>query len=77
MTMIVTSPMKLVKVRYSSYFTLKLQTHRYKDIPSRSQTKKHDEESVTSGKRDESPILKKAPVTLQLRSKFDPATFDI
>lgn len=31
-------------------------------------TKKHDEESVASSKRDDSPILKKASVSLQLRS---------
>ncbi|KAF8631208.1 hypothetical protein AX15_002539 [Amanita polypyramis BW_CC] len=37
------------------------------DIPPRVQAKKHDEESVASGKRDESPILKKAAATLQLR----------
>ncbi|KAM6495663.1 Not1 N-terminal domain, CCR4-Not complex component domain containing protein [Amanita muscaria] len=37
------------------------------DIPPRAQSKKHDEESVASSKRDESPILKKAAVTLQLR----------
>lgn len=32
-------------------------------------TKKHDEESVASSKRDDSPILKKASVSLQLRSQ--------
>ena len=37
------------------------------DLPSRP-TKKHDEESVASSKRDDSPILKKASVSLQLRS---------
>ncbi|KAF8640034.1 hypothetical protein AX17_001276 [Amanita inopinata Kibby_2008] len=37
------------------------------DIPPRVQTKKHDEESITSSKREESPILKKASVSLQLR----------
>jgi hypothetical protein len=37
------------------------------DPPSRP-TKKHDEESVASSKRDDSPILKKASVSLQLRS---------
>ncbi|KAJ7591421.1 Not1 N-terminal domain, CCR4-Not complex component-domain-containing protein [Mycena floridula] len=36
------------------------------DLPTRT-PKKHDEESVTSSKRDDSPILKKAAVTLQLR----------
>ena len=39
------------------------------DPPSRP-TKKHDEESVTSSKRDDSPILKKASVSLQLRSQW-------
>jgi len=38
------------------------------DIPARSASKKHDEESVTSSKRDDSPILKKAAVSL--RSEF-------
>jgi hypothetical protein len=38
------------------------------DPPSRP-TKKHDEESVASSKRDDSPILKKASVSLQLRSQ--------
>ncbi|KAF8897186.1 Not1 N-terminal domain, CCR4-Not complex component-domain-containing protein [Infundibulicybe gibba] len=37
------------------------------DLPPRTPSKKHDEESVASSKRDESPILKKASVTLQLR----------
>ncbi|KAJ3514892.1 hypothetical protein NLJ89_g2114 [Agrocybe chaxingu] len=37
------------------------------DVPPRV-TKKHDEESVTSSKRDDSPILKKASVSLNLRS---------
>ncbi|KAI0069224.1 hypothetical protein BV25DRAFT_1910918 [Artomyces pyxidatus] len=38
------------------------------DLPPRTPSKKHDEESVTSSKREESsPILKKAGVTLQLR----------
>ncbi|KAF5363734.1 hypothetical protein D9756_000607 [Leucocoprinus leucothites] len=35
--------------------------------PARASNKKHDEESVSSSKRDDSPILKKANVTLQLR----------
>ncbi|KAF8803762.1 hypothetical protein BYT27DRAFT_7195102 [Phlegmacium glaucopus] len=38
------------------------------DPPSRP-TKKHDEESVASSKRDDSPILKKASVSLQLRKQ--------
>ncbi|KAF8165089.1 Not1 N-terminal domain, CCR4-Not complex component-domain-containing protein [Crassisporium funariophilum] len=38
------------------------------DIPSRP-TKKQDEESVTSSKRDDSPILKKASVSMQLRKQ--------
>ncbi|KAI0052599.1 hypothetical protein FA95DRAFT_1553264 [Auriscalpium vulgare] len=39
------------------------------DLPPRTPSKKHDEESVASSKREEtsSPILKKAGVTLQLR----------
>lgn len=38
------------------------------DVPPRTPSKKHDEESVaSSSKRDGSPVLKKAPVTLQLR----------
>ncbi|KAK2466413.1 hypothetical protein APHAL10511_002055 [Amanita phalloides] len=37
------------------------------DTPPRAQSKKHDEESIVNGKREESPILKKASVTLQLR----------
>jgi hypothetical protein len=42
------------------------------DIPARSASKKHDEESVTSSKRDDSPILKKAAVSLrsELRQSF-------
>lgn len=40
------------------------------DLPPRTPLKKqqHDEESVTSNKRDGSPVMKKATVTLQLRS---------
>ncbi|KAH9955542.1 Not1 N-terminal domain, CCR4-Not complex component-domain-containing protein [Russula dissimulans] len=38
------------------------------DLPSRTPSKKHDEESMTSSKREEtSPILKKAGAALQLR----------
>ncbi|KAI0734959.1 Not1 N-terminal domain, CCR4-Not complex component-domain-containing protein [Fomitopsis betulina] len=38
------------------------------DMPPRTPARKHDEESVaSSNKRDGSPVLKKAPVTLQLR----------
>ncbi|TFY64715.1 hypothetical protein EVJ58_g2426 [Rhodofomes roseus] len=38
------------------------------DLPPRTPSKKHDEESVaSSNKRDGSPVLKKATVTLQLR----------
>ncbi|TDL29808.1 hypothetical protein BD410DRAFT_736987 [Rickenella mellea] len=38
------------------------------DLPPRTPSKKHDEESVTSSKREEhSPVLKKANVALQLR----------
>lgn len=44
--------------------------HVFSDLPPRTPSKKqHDDESVTSSKRDGSPVLKKAPVTLQLRSK--------
>ncbi|KAF4600713.1 protein ral negative regulator of transcription subunit 5 [Pleurotus pulmonarius] len=43
------------------------------DLPPRTpSSKKHDEESITSSKRDESPILRKATATLQLRSKPPP-----
>lgn len=40
------------------------------DLPPRTPNKRHekDEESVASSKRDESPVQKKAGVTLQLRS---------
>ncbi|KAI0698915.1 Not1 N-terminal domain, CCR4-Not complex component-domain-containing protein [Cytidiella melzeri] len=39
------------------------------DLPPRtpSKSKQHDDESVTSSKRDGSPVLKKAPIALQLR----------
>ncbi|ETW84450.1 hypothetical protein HETIRDRAFT_458198 [Heterobasidion irregulare TC 32-1] len=37
------------------------------DLPPRTPSKKHDEESVSSSKRDGSPIMKKASVALQLR----------
>ncbi|KAG6896759.1 hypothetical protein C0992_006334, partial [Termitomyces sp. T32_za158] len=40
------------------------------DVPPRTPSKKHDEESVTSSKRDESPILKKASVSIGLRSAY-------
>lgn len=41
------------------------------DLPPRTPSKKHDEESVASSKRDDSsPVLKKASVTLQLRSSY-------
>ncbi|KAG6840812.1 hypothetical protein C0991_004167 [Blastosporella zonata] len=39
------------------------------DIPPRTPSKKHDEESVTSSKRDDSPILKKASVSIGLRKQ--------
>ncbi|KAF8075991.1 Not1 N-terminal domain, CCR4-Not complex component-domain-containing protein [Lyophyllum atratum] len=39
------------------------------DIPPRTPSKKHDEESVTSSKRDDSPILKKASVPIALRKQ--------
>lgn len=43
------------------------------DLPSRTPSKKHDEESMTSSKREEtSPILKKAGAALQLRSMYIP-----
>jgi CCR4-NOT transcription complex subunit 3 len=39
------------------------------DLPSRTPSKKQDEESMASSKREEtSPILKKAGAALQLRS---------
>jgi CCR4-NOT transcription complex subunit 3 len=41
------------------------------DLPPRTPSKKHDEESMASSKREESsPILKKAGVALQLRSRY-------
>ncbi|KAG6813466.1 hypothetical protein H0H92_010800 [Tricholoma furcatifolium] len=42
------------------------------DIPPRTPSKKHDEESVASSKRDDSPILKKASVSIGLRIKPPP-----
>ncbi|KAF9468828.1 Not1 N-terminal domain, CCR4-Not complex component-domain-containing protein [Collybia nuda] len=39
------------------------------DIPPRTPSKKYDEESVSSSKQNDSPILKKASVTLQLRKQ--------
>jgi hypothetical protein len=43
------------------------------DFASRSNSKKHDEESMASSKREESsPILKKAGAALQLRSMHIP-----
>ncbi len=46
------------------------------DLPPRTpSSKKHDEESITSSKRDESPILRKATATLQLRSMSSLETF--
>ncbi|GLB33416.1 putative not1 N-terminal domain, CCR4-Not complex component [Lyophyllum shimeji] len=39
------------------------------DIPPRTPSKKHDEESVASSKRDDSPILKKATVPIALRKQ--------
>ncbi|KAJ7499261.1 Not1 N-terminal domain, CCR4-Not complex component-domain-containing protein [Mycena latifolia] len=44
------------------------------DLPPRPSTKKIDEESVTSSKQNDSPILKKAPVTIQLRKTSIDAT---
>jgi CCR4-NOT transcription complex subunit 3 len=40
------------------------------DFPPRTPLKKYEEDSPSSSKRDGSPILKKAPATLQLRSKL-------
>ncbi|KAI0316360.1 Not1 N-terminal domain, CCR4-Not complex component-domain-containing protein [Amylostereum chailletii] len=42
------------------------------DLPQRTPSKKLDEESVTSSKRDESPIMKKASASLQLRTRPPP-----
>ncbi|EGO01612.1 hypothetical protein SERLA73DRAFT_166161 [Serpula lacrymans var. lacrymans S7.3] len=44
------------------------------DLPTRTPSKKHDkdEESVASSKRDDSPILKKAGTTLQMRTPKPP-----
>ncbi|KAJ7477074.1 Not1 N-terminal domain, CCR4-Not complex component-domain-containing protein [Mycena galericulata] len=44
------------------------------DIPPRTSSKKNDEESVTSSKQNDSPILKKVAVTLQLRKTSVDAT---
>ncbi|KAJ7122780.1 Not1 N-terminal domain, CCR4-Not complex component-domain-containing protein [Mycena epipterygia] len=44
------------------------------DLPPRPSSKKNDEESVTSSKQNDSPILKKAVVTLQLRKTSVDAT---
>ncbi|KAJ6567206.1 Not1 N-terminal domain, CCR4-Not complex component-domain-containing protein [Mycena vulgaris] len=44
------------------------------DLPPRPSSKKIDEESVTSSKQNDSPILKKAAVTIQLRKTSIDAT---
>ncbi|KAF7353083.1 hypothetical protein MVEN_01276300 [Mycena venus] len=44
------------------------------DPPPRSSSKKHDEESVTSSKQADSPILKKAAVSMQMRKTSVDAT---
>ncbi|KAJ7755642.1 Not1 N-terminal domain, CCR4-Not complex component-domain-containing protein [Mycena maculata] len=44
------------------------------DLPPRTPMKKNDEESVSSSKQNDSPILKKAAVTLQLRKTSVDAT---
>lgn len=72
MTTTVTILTKLAKVRFPAP-SLRVLTNTSTDVPSRP-TKKHDEESVTSSKRDDSPILKKASASLNLRSACD-ATF--
>lgn len=72
MTTTVTILTKLAKVRFPAP-SLWVLTNTSTDVPSRP-TKKHDEESVTSSKRDDSPILKKASASLNLRSTCD-ATF--
>jgi hypothetical protein len=69
MTMIATSQMRQVKVTEGCYSITTRVSLVTADMPPRT-PKKHDEESVSSSKREvESPILKKAPVTLQLRSR--------
>ena len=40
------------------------------DLPLRTPSKKHDEESVASSHKRESPVLKKAAPSLQQRSEF-------
>ncbi|KAJ7688397.1 Not1 N-terminal domain, CCR4-Not complex component-domain-containing protein [Mycena rosella] len=45
---------------------------RFLDLPPRPSSKKIDEESVTSSKQNDSPILKKAAVTIQLRTTTKP-----
>lgn len=64
----------LVKVCYPVYA---LHDHQPSDpaadLHSRNASKKHDEESMASSKREESsPILKKAGAALQLRSMYLP-----
>src|SRR5258705_10206412 len=62
----VTIRMKRVKVGTNSYKIYFIDKDL--DAPLSRPTKKHDEDSTTSSKRDESPILKKASVSL--RSTF-------
>lgn len=66
-TMIAMPQTLQVKVR--SHSSAMLNLYSFLDMPLRT-PKKHDEESVTSSKREDSPILKKAAVTLQLRSAY-------
>ena len=68
MMVIVKIQMRLAKVHIRQFSKRMLLTM-ILDPPSRP-TKKHDEESVASSKRDDSPILKKASVSLQLRSQW-------
>ena len=54
-----------------SLYAYDLPDCRFVDLPPRTPSKKqqHDDESVSSSKRDSSPVLKKATATLQLRSR--------
>jgi len=69
MTMIAMNRTWAVKVGASYCFACGRVSPIIADLPPRT-PKKHDEESPANIKRDDSPILKKAPVTLQLRSEY-------
>lgn len=61
---------KRVKVRAHSSLAQFLSLSFCTDVPPRTPSKKHDEESVSSKREEHSPVLKKATVaTIQSRSK--------